>query len=181
MRILGFSGGMGSGKSTAIELLRQECPTPLQLVKFAQPLYDLQEMAYDRIASAYQRPASFVKDRKFLQWVGSDWGRNLSQSLWVDIWRAAAEQAHREGKVVVCDDVRFDNEAEAIHALGGKVIRIESSAAEFRIECETGIVNHASEAGVRDELVDACVPNNGTKEEFRKNLNTVYSMLGIFD
>ena len=61
--------------------------------------------------------------RKALQTLGTEWGRrNISKSLWLDIWkqRIAAGSAIN----VVADDVRFQNEVDAIHALDGVVVRI---------------------------------------------------------
>ncbi len=40
--IIAFAGAMGSGKSTAIERLKK-CAGRVELVKFAGPIYDIQE------------------------------------------------------------------------------------------------------------------------------------------
>lgn len=184
MKLIGFNGTMGVGKSTAIECLRDELPADakVKLVKFAQPLYDMQETIYRRITSVYTRPENFTKDRKLLQWLGTDWGRDtISKTLWVDLWKAEAQkQGNLHGAIVVCDDVRFDNEAEAIKSLGGVVVKISSSHAEKRIDTKSGISNHSSEAGIKPNLVDMTVENNGTRLEFMYKMTEVYQELGIF-
>lgn len=179
MKLIGYNATMGAGKSTAVELLRQEYPSKtVELVKMAGTLYRIQEYIYEQIAPVYIRPKDFVKDRKLLQWIGTEFGRSLDVNLWVNLF--AAQVVASKADIVVCDDVRFDNEAEAIRNLGGKVIRIVSDKASARINTTNGIANHASESGIRTDLIDAQVPNNGTIEEFRQNLNTVYQILGVF-
>ena len=113
MKIIAFSGKMGVGKSTAIERIYAKSNGVVHLVKFAQPLYDMQEFIYRRISSVVQRPANFTKDRKLLQWLGTDWGRGMKETLWVDLFKAQVEKIldHNPTAVIVCDDVRFDNEA----------------------------------------------------------------------
>jgi energy-coupling factor transporter ATP-binding protein EcfA2 len=181
MRLIGFTGPMGCGKSTAIECLRQ-LHGPTHLFKFAQTLYDLQELIYGRIEHVYQRPKGFVKDRKLLQWLGTDWGREtLSPTIWVDLWKADVSSTleHYPRHFLVCDDVRFDNEADAIHELGGVVVSITADRALERITTANGIQNHKSEAGIRPELIDHVLTNNGTLDEFKTSLCKLYEQLGV--
>lgn len=92
MKIIAFSGGYGSGKSTAATTLDETfLNQPIFLVKFAQPLYNIQEYMYSTIARVHSRPADFVKDRKLLQWIGTEWGRGVDENLWVNVWKDAVE------------------------------------------------------------------------------------------
>lgn len=183
MRIIGFTGGMGVGKSTAIEALRETYAGPVKLIKFAGPLYDMQEFIYGRIASVHKRPDNFIKDRKLLQWLGTDWGRStISENIWADIWRAeVAEALNNPETIVVCDDVRFDNEAELVKSLGGIVVKITSDAASNRMVQSglTGISNHASEAGVSHKFLDFVLENNSTKESYLYSLSRLYQMVDL--
>ena len=172
--IIGFSGKMGSGKSEAVKFMRENYGDKIALVKFAQPLYDIQEAVYDRISQAYSRPESFIKDRKLLQWLGTEWGRGtISETLWVDIWKAEVRDQLKLGKIVVCDDVRFDNEAEALREMGGKLIQINSNRNKERIDTASGIPQHASENGIKPKLVDFVVNNDETIQEYQRKLGTV--------
>jgi hypothetical protein len=171
--IIGLTGGMGVGKSTAYQIIKDHF-RDVELIKFAGPLYDMQEMIYRRIAAVHKRPETFVKDRKLLQWLGTNWGRDtISETLWVDLWKAEAEQLQRYGIHVVCDDVRFDNEADAIHAMGGIVIKITADTATSRITTANGIANHASEAGLSANKIDFSIANNGTLAQYEKDLLAV--------
>lgn len=182
MNIIAFSGSMGSGKSTAIERLIEIHPGRVSNVKFAQPLYDMQEMIYRRIQDVYKRPEDFKKDRKLLQWLGTEWGRDtISESLWVSLWKSAANDLHFSFKniLIVCDDVRFDNEGETIKSLGGKIIRINCERTDLRIDTKAGIVNHKSEAGIDPKFIDATIANNGTIRELREEITKVYESFGF--
>lgn len=178
-KLIAFTGPMGSGKSTAIEALKEEYDkTPVVLVKFAAPLYDMQEYIYRRIASVHTRPADFVKDRFLLQFIGTDWGRDkISKTIWGDIWQQEVDQELLVGNLVVCDDVRFDNEAERVKSLGGVIIKLETKQNLERINTNTGIQNHTSEAGVSEPLVDYTIINNGSLAEFKNKLVVIYKKL----
>lgn len=179
--LIGFHGGMGVGKSTAIQALKDFVfPGEVHLVKFAQPLYDMQEFVYRRISSVHVRPETFIKDRKLLQWLGTEWGRDsISTNLWVDIWKAAVTSIQLENPraVIVCDDVRFDNEGETLKSMGGHTIKIVSNRAGDRINTQAGIANHKSEAGIRKELLDFVVDNNDTVAAFEERLVACFKEL----
>lgn len=178
MKLIAFSGAMGSGKSTAIKMLGQLYDGGTVNVKFAQPLYDIQEAIYDRISIAYQRPEDFVKDRKLLQWLGTDWGRSIDERLWVRLWKDAVcdpKNVYADA-IITCDDCRFDNEAKAVKELGGFVVKVISD--KTRIEkVNTG---HASEAGISNEYVDAIIDNSGDLDQLRESLLSLNSLLYIW-
>lgn len=178
--LIGFNGGMGCGKSTAIQALKDFVfPGEVHLVKFAQPLYDMQEFIYRRISSVHTRDESFIKDRKLLQWLGTEWGRGLNEDLWVSIWKAQvlSIQADDPEAVIVCDDVRFDNEGETVKERGGHVIKIVSNRAADRINTQAGIANHKSEAGIDNKFLDFIVENNDTVAAFEERLVACFKEL----
>lgn len=189
MNLIGFNGGMGVGKSTAIQCLKDILEDtiytntpPVKLVKFAQPLYDIQEFVYRRVEPVYSRPRDFTKDRKLLQWIGTEWGRDgIDDELWVKLWTAEVLRIQSEtpNAIVVCDDVRFDNEAAVLMGLGGVVVKISSTEAEKRIDTKSGIVQHKSEAGINKTFIYREVENNGTRLEFLNNLTEMYRHLGV--
>jgi hypothetical protein len=167
--IIAFTGGYGVGKSTAISITRTLLGD-LRLVKFAQPLYDMQEYAYKRISSVYKRPKEFVKDRTLLQWLGTNWGREVvGKNVWVDIWKAEASVNLAVGNIVVCDDCRFDNEAETIKSMGGIIIKL----------VRPDNAKHASEAGIDQKYIDFVVENDNTVEALRDKLVACYRAINL--
>lgn len=117
---------------------------------------------------------SSFSPRSWVQWLGTEVGRMIGgEDVWVDMM--AREWLDRESAFLdnrdpmrsgnefiryvphpprmVVSDVRFDNEARRIRALGGVVIRVTRPEAE-------GAVTHASERGVSDDLVNVQVAND---------------------
>lgn len=185
--IIAFTGPMGAGKSEAIQTLRefrkQSGYIPdsnVILVKFAQPLYDMQEFIYNRVESVFQRPDDFIKDRFLLQWLGTEWGRNtIDKDLWVKLWVAAVQQIAKRNPsaVIVCDDCRFDNEAEVVKSVGGIIVKISTAKNGERID--TSRATHASEAGISFQYVDYLIENNDTLEHYKNQLTYLYNKLGL--
>jgi ribosomal protein S11 len=68
------------------------------------------------------------------------------------------------GVSVAITDVRFDNEAAAVRAAGGRVFRVVRSG-DSCLAAETAA--HASEAGVSDALVDGVIVNSGSLDDLR--------------
>lgn len=173
MRLIGFTGQMGSGKSTAIECLKALYPGHVHNVKFAAPLYDIQDYIYSRVKQVYKPKPDFIKDRKLLQWIGTEWGRDtISPTVWIDIWKAEVAQVNESnpGSIIVCDDVRFQNEAETVRAMGGIVVEIASNLRHSRIDTKAGIGGHATESGFDKGLIDSTIFNNGTVEELKASI-----------
>lgn len=77
-----------------------------------------------------------------MQTMGTEWGREeIHSDLWLSIWSARAATAVSEGRMVLNDSVRFENEADAIRALGGIVVRVVGRNGDLA-------AGHASERGV---------------------------------
>ena len=178
--IIGLNGKMGVGKSTAANFIQARSKQPIKLIKFAAPLYDMQEYIYRRISSIYTRNEDFTKDRKLLQWLGTEWGRGtIGESLWIDLWRSEVKTTLSSGYNVICDDVRFNNEAAVIKELGGIVLNISSSLTNNRINTKTGIIDHSSEKSVDSKYVQSYIENNGTEKEFDEKIRVALTKAGI--
>ena len=168
--IIAFTGGMGVGKTTAAKLIKQANDTGV-ILKFAQPLYDMQKYIYNRVGM--QEPPE--KDRKLLQLLGTDWGRQtLNPSIWVDLWNEEALKYVADDWTVITDDCRFDNEAVRVRALGGIVVKIVSPRALDRITTATGVEGHASERSISPEYVDFTLNNDSTLLDFENSVVDVY-------
>jgi hypothetical protein len=178
-RLIAFSGEMGSGKTTAKDhfaALAENFGYRPKTIKLAGPLYDIQNYAYDRIYKS--RPAT--KDRKLLQFLGTDWGRQIDPNLWVNIWELDVKHANffaDDNLVILTDDVRFNNEAERINEMGGVVIRVESNTETRGERIPLLNTSHISESGIDKKFIHATVYNNNTLDAFHKNLDYLFEHL----
>lgn len=88
--------------------------------------------------------------------LGTEWGRTyLGEDCWIRAWKATKPDGN-----VVCDDVRFQNEADMIRKMGGVVVQIQ------RPGCGPG--EHQSE--VIDFDPDFIVINSGVKADLESRL-----------
>jgi len=100
--------------------------------------------------------------RYIMQRLGTEFGREMiAPNLWVDIAMKRAQTLREQGFFVVFDDMRFPNEAEAIKAAGGKIIKIDRPCANL-----TGA--HASEGALSDWNFDRILTNDRTLYELEK-------------
>jgi hypothetical protein len=161
MKLIGLCGYAKSGKSTAAHHLVET--RGFWRVPFAGPLKAMLQAA----GLSQEHTDGHLKEvpcdllcghtpRHAMQTLGTEWGRALGTDLWVNLWRIKVERLMKAGDPVIVDDVRFPNEADAIRALGGKVIKIERPGIERPS-------SHASEA--LDFEVDHILSNSGTKDE----------------
>lgn len=175
--IIALTGQAGAGKSEGFNIFKENSDgKPVTLLKFAAPLYKIQEYAYTLISSVYTRPENFVKDRKFLQFIGTEWGRELDENLWLNLFKARVDQLRQRDAdvIIVCDDARYDNEAELIHSLGGFIVKIETNRPSVALD---GIPNHASEDGLDPKYIDFTISNNGTLEEYHEKLVDLFKTI----
>lgn len=133
--LIAFTGRAGAGKSTAAQYLIEH--KNFVRLRFAGPLKamlralgltdreidgDLKEQPCDTLCGRTPRRA--------MQTLGTEWGRELiAPDLWVSLFARDAELHRLAGVSVVCDDLRFPNEAATIRKLGGKIIGVASNDA----------------------------------------------------
>lgn len=102
--------------------------------------------------------------RRFMQMTGTEWGRDLiCDTLWTDLW---LRNVARTTGPVVCDDVRFPNEADAIRTAGGFLVRV------IRPGAGGGAAGHSSE-GQDLGAPDDTIPNDCSIEEFFARVDRV--------
>ena len=149
---IGLIGKMRAGKDTAAKLFMDRFGG--KVLKFAGPLYEMQDAIYKIIGEEPPMVNGEPKDRRLLQLLGTEWGREMRPTIWVDtlLKRAAECRDH-----IYVTDVRFPNEAEALHNAGFKLIRIHRSDA-LRVGAGASSESHASETSIdliNPELIDA--------------------------
>jgi len=169
--IIGLSGVAGCGKNTVAEVLARQCGA--KLFAFADPLYaavsaitgipvkNLQDRGFKEKELSWL-PAS---PRRLLQTLGTEWGRDtIHEEIWIrSVFRAIKAESP---PVAVITDVRFNNEAFAIRERGGSVWLVTRKTAGLGGD-EGG---HSSEKGVRRDLIDEVVANDGAMADLEKSV-----------
>lgn len=89
-----------------------------------------------------------ITPRTVLQLLGTEYGRALSDSLWVDIALQKAQALNKNGLTVAIKDTRFVNEARAIKEAGGQVVRIRRPSLDLGAVDRAGVAGHVSEKGI---------------------------------
>lgn len=135
--LIGITGAKGSGKDTFAQPFVN---FGAKNVKMAGPLKDMLRTLYRGAgldqAAIEQRIEGDLKEvpcvvlggatpRYAMQTLGTEWRDMLDQRLWTKIWTSKVQQLLAEGHDVICTDVRFHHEWEAIKALGGIVVRVD--------------------------------------------------------
>lgn len=175
VRLIALTGQMGSGKSTVTRILQEHSLDDCEVVKFAGPLYEMQEAIYDII----NRPIPQPKDRKLLQWLGTEWGRSIDQELWVKLFKERTQELWDLDTNVLNDDCRFNNEAEAVKAMGGKIVLIESTPEIRGQRIQLQNTGHPSEAGIDVKYLDYVLTNNGSLEDLEKQVLGMLHLFGL--
>lgn len=130
--IIGLTGYKGSGKSEVAKHLEQKYS--FIRVNFKDALVEeMKEKLPDTlsaIANIYTMtiPELFLKKpmimRELMQNYGTEVRRSDDPLYWITQWEESIRNLPLEQSLIVCDDVRFINEAYAIKKNNGKIIRV---------------------------------------------------------
>jgi hypothetical protein len=143
------------GKDTACNYLREKYGGSVH--HFSDPLYQILHHAQD--VCGFPRS----KDVKFLQWVGTEWGRAQKESVWVD----STLNCIPNDQNCFIGDLRFPNEIKALRDAGFLCVRITRT--DRPIDRNT---KHTSETALANyEDWDVVLTNDGTHEELYRKLD----------
>lgn len=110
--VIGLGAKARSGKDTVAAAIANQQPG-VKVQGFAVAL-----KAYCHVAHGMRE-----KDSRLLQVVGTDVWRHLDPDIWV---RVLHDMTHNDPpRVLIVPDVRFPNEADFIHQVGGYLARID--------------------------------------------------------
>lgn len=139
MRIIGLTGKKGHGKSTASEKIKDMLMADGQEVvrinfkdalvstmreKLGDTLGEMAVLLNTNVDRLFEEKPPIM--RRLMQGVGTDIYRSFDNNYWVNQWMEKVRELG-DDVVVIVDDVRFQNEFDAIKSLGGNVTRIVAS------------------------------------------------------
>jgi hypothetical protein len=136
-RLLGLAGKAGCGKSTIAQTLVDRGLA--QRVRFAGPLKDgLVAMGLSREqvdGSEKETPTPLLcgrTPRYAMQKMGTEFGRDMiGPDVWVRLAMHRVDELLVSGVNVVIDDLRFDNEAQAILERDGQLVTLRRGPMSF--------------------------------------------------
>lgn len=161
---IAFGGKMGAGKDHAAQYLQHKYGGII--MKFADPLYDIMHHA--------QKICNFPieKDRKFLQYIGTEWARGKDPDVWVN---NLLTRVHKIDTTVYITDLRYPNELEALKANDWVCINLIRPHVSNREG--TGSIFHSSETSLPDGGWDYIIHNTETIDNFNMRLDEIYMCL----
>lgn len=182
-KVIAFTGRKRSGKDTAAQIFVDHGAYHIKMADALKHMLG-QLMAMQGATDVHIRaslegdlkeePNKYLNGRTprhAMQTLGTEWGRRfMGGDFWVNIFSTIATNAP-DGTLIVCSDVRFPNEVEAIHKLGGQVYRIERDG--------TQVDDHESERMIDSLKVDGTIYNSSTKENFERAIETMFGPVGI--
>lgn len=124
---IAISGKMGSGKTTLAQEIRTQFTEGYNghsaMVSLGAPVKE--------VARNYFLMPADVKDRLLLQQIGQQF-RTIKPDVWVDLLMRDVDGMTdtTEVELVICDDVRFENEFKAMQQDGWLTIRLTVDEAE---------------------------------------------------
>ena len=177
-RFFGVTGPAGAGKDTIGQWLATN--HNVRVAAFATPIRKMIYALMDQVKVKRAVQGYYVNDhegketpipelggvtaRHLMQTLGTEWGRNaVNEDFWTQVAATrfnnllSGRTARRIG--LVFTDVRFPNEVDLIHAVGGTIIRVTRPG----ITQPARTAAHASETAQLD--ADVHIVNDGTPEE----------------
>lgn len=161
-KLIGLTGKARSGKDTVAKIIQTSNPGTV-LISFAEPIRNalrgmigLTDEHFH--GSLKEVPLGWINKspRQLMQTLGTQWGRELvDDQIWIKWAQQDIQKYLRLGVNVVVTDVRFENEATMIRAMGGTIWHIERDSAQ-------AVNSHVSEAGVAFVEYKDCKLNNNS-------------------
>jgi len=189
IKVIGLSGKMGSGKSTAAAYLATKLN--YAIFAFADPLKQTVQQLTDAPASSLWGPSESRTPavRELLQVIGTDLVRKYYPDRWVTLMRrrigtyeACTYDIHqmtnayhlRDTKGIIIPDVRFKNELSYLNTINATTIRIVGK--NNTVDKNNTAEAHESEVNldsIQDASFTTVIHNDGTLETLHKKLDQI--------
>jgi len=180
--LLGLSGKRGSGKDTVARFIQEARPGEWRLAKFADKIKEITALLtglplavmYSQEGKTHYLPEYGMTVGEFQQRLGTD---AIRRGLHPETWVIACMANIPDGQPTLITDVRLPNEADAIRARGGVVVRVEGDPLQQRGD-GTRDDSHDTETGLDHyPHFAAVIHNTGTLDELRQKVTALLQQL----
>ena len=162
--LIGLAGNAGAGKDYTYDRLRRYLKdrAVIRVALADEVRFEVQETLLEgldigRLPAVWDKPYP-TEVRALLQWWGTELRRAQDEDYWVNKAAETIDGIFREGPaLVVVTDVRFENEADMVHDLGGHVFEV-TAPKEVR-EKRIGTLPPAHASEVIDFPTDGYIKN----------------------
>jgi len=172
MSIVGFTGVMGAGKTTAANMIEGAI-----VLSFAEPLKSAVKILFALTDTQLHTldgkntvdPRWGISPRELLQYLGTDCIRNKFPGHWVKLMGHKIQQLQDkigDEAIIAIDDIRFEDEAELVRSLNGTVVHVIGR----KVTVGENLAGHKSESGIRFTEGDTVIDNSGTIPELKKKI-----------
>lgn len=151
--IVTISGKARNGKDTISKMLKELMKDKKKSIVFHYA--DAVKMCAERYYNWDGQKD--IKGRTLLQKVGTEFGREKNQNVWVEIAMLLFETVLSDFDVIFIPDCRFPNEIELIRSCGYDVISIKVIRDNFDNGLTDEQKNHISETALDDYIFDFTV------------------------
>lgn len=182
--VVGIAGGLNSGKGTVSAVFKRN---GYMERNFADPLKrivrDLFNIPTRELWGPSENRTPTV--RAMLQELGTDYARKYRPNIWIDKMEeslaAFAESGLQGYRGIVIADVRFKNEVDFIHEIGGTTIFLirPNNAAHL----SAALAAHSSETALSalpENYFNHVIRNTGTKEDLERSAGRIVQLLEVF-
>lgn len=181
-----YAPAPGSGKTTIARYLSNQ--HNYAVISFATPLkrmvaqflksmgYTSPEEIEDLLTVRKETliPGLNISTRQLMQTLGNEWGREcINKNVWLRAWEITTDRYLALNLSVVCDDIRYENEANLIRNKGGELWRVDRNEAQV-------LHSHSSE-GQLDHYNDwdCVIKNNHTETDLEGSVFDLLNPLSV--
>ena len=190
--IIGFAGKKQSGKTTAANIIKSIYGDRVILLNFGDAVkkslkaifnFSDDELYGDKkeVINEYWG----ITPRDIMQYYATELMRvqlnqkykSIGNNIWVKSLECQINQIFNDydDKIIIIGDLRFKNEYEMIKKYDGITIRINKKSED------NDYSNHISEHDLDDVKFDCEIDNNGTIEEFKKEIKQIMEIIFLYD
>lgn len=175
-KIIGITGLANAGKDTLADYIITKNHTYLKTA-FAKPIKDMminflgftEKQCYDQQLKQQKDNFWNMSPRDAMLLIGTKLFReNWRYDFWVKLMEKTILDHNNQNYII--SDVRFENEAEMIKNNGGIIIRVIRPNNPIKVE-------HVSEKGFNEKLIDYNIINDGTLEQYYSKIEEQFDFI----